>query len=188
MRVVPTAVLVLVAAATVACSSSTGQTAAGSTTPASESAATPKSTKATAKTQAADSSKREINQTTAVKNRDSSADVTLVSMRESKGKPDDLAPPDSGNYVIIEVAFQGKTGEFFASRMNVKLKKPDGSLVETGDGNGIHATETDATLGSEDLTPGKVLKGEIGYDTVFVPGTKVIVLDSLDKVLAEWPL
>jgi hypothetical protein len=184
VRVAPTAVLVLTALFTVACSSS-ADTGAANSTPAPVTASTTSSKAAPP----ADGPKREINKPMTVKDADGdSAVVTLVSMRESKGRPDDLSPPESGNYVIIELSFEGKTGEFFASGQRVRLKKPDGTLVETGDGNGIHAVDSKENIDSDDVTAGKVVKGSIGFDTVLAPGTKVIVVDSSDKALAEWPL
>lgn len=185
MRFAPTALLVLTAVLTVGCSSSADPGTANST-PATGTATTTTSSKAKPP---ADGPKREINKPmTAKDSGGDSAVVTLVSMRESKGKPDDLSPPDSGNYVIIEMSFEGKIGEFFASGQNVRLKKPDGTMVETGDGNGIHALETGESIKSDDVTPGKVVKGSIGFDTVLAPGTTVALLDSSDKVIAEWPL
>jgi hypothetical protein len=183
VRVAPPAVLVLTAVLTVACSSAADPAPTNSTP-------TPVTTSTSSKAQAQPAApKREINKPITVKDRDGdSAVVTLVSMRESKGKPDDLSPPESGNYVIIELSFEGKTGEFFASGQRVRLQKPDGTLVETGDGNGIHAIETGESIDSDDVTAGKVVKGSIGFDTVLAPGTKVLVVDSSDKALAEWPL
>lgn len=136
-----------------------------------------------------DSPKREINKAVTVKESDGdTAIVTLLSMRESKGRPDDIAPPESGNYVIADMSFEGKTGEFFASPVRLRLKKPDGSMLETGDGNGIHAIDTGESLDGGDLTPGKVSRGGVGFDTVLAPGSTIVLLDAFDKPIGEWPL
>lgn len=169
---------------TVACSSSEGRTASG---PAPGTTTT--STTASSPPKSQDVPKREINKAVTVKESDGdTAVVTLVSMWESKGRPDDIAPPESGNYVIVDMSFEGKTGEFFASPVRLRLKKPDGSMIETGDGNGIHAVDVDENLDGGDLTPGKVSRGGVGFDSVLAPGSKIVLLDAFDKSIGEWPL
>ncbi|WP_143446104.1 DUF4352 domain-containing protein [Kibdelosporangium aridum] len=135
--------------------------------------------------------KREINKTATIKDLDSSAVATLVSVTETNGggSLDKTAAPESGNFVIIDMKFEGKTGTYRLIPRNVHLKKPDGTTIDSGDGNGSWGVDLDAEeLQSTDLSPGKTATGKVSFDSKLEPGTKIVVLDYKDKALAEWSL
>jgi Domain of unknown function (DUF4352) len=131
---------------------------------------------------------RAINKSLTDKQYDSSALVTLVSVRESKGGTEKITAPESGNLVIVEVKFEGKTGEYSVSSSYVQLQKPDGKIIDESEGNGTYGLTTPEELASTDLAPGKTATGKVAFDTPLAPGTKIVITDGLDKVTSEFPL
>jgi hypothetical protein len=172
--------LILVAALTLGCTSSADQPSSGRSGDSSTAASPSQAESAPAK--------QEINKTITVKQSDGSADVTLVSLTQSKGSKDALLPPESGNYVVVELKVAGKTGSYHFNSLYVQLKKPDGKLIDELEGNGNYAVPTSESIDPADIAPGVTASGKIGFDLVLEPGSKLVITDQLENPTAEWPL
>lgn len=134
------------------------------------------------------SPKREINKSLTHKQPGGSAVVTLVTVSESKGGLEKIGAPESGNFVIVDLKYEGKTGEYSVNPLYIKLKKPDGTVIDQNAGNGSYGTPLEETLDSGDLQPGKTMTGKIAFDAALQPGTKIVITDLSDKITGEWPL
>jgi hypothetical protein len=132
--------------------------------------------------------KQEINKSLTHKQPNGSALVTLVSVSESKGGLDKIGAPQSGTFVIVDLKYEGKTGQYAVNPLYVKLKKPDGKIIDQNEGNGSYGIPREESLGSGDLQPGKTVTGKIAFDAALQPGTKIVITDLSDKVTGEWPL
>jgi hypothetical protein len=134
------------------------------------------------------SPKRELNKSITHKQRDASAAVTLVSVTESKGGLEKKSQPESGTFVVVELKFDGKSGEYSVNPLYVKLKKPDGSLVDMNQGNGDYGAPIQEILDSDDLAVGKTMTGKMAFDIAPQPGMKLVLTDTSDKVTGELPM
>lgn len=134
------------------------------------------------------SEKREINQTKPAKQRSASADVTLVSVTESTGSLDDVIKPKSGHLVIAELTFKGTSGDFHLNSRYVKLKKPDGTMIDEGEGNGSYGVGDVDEFPTDDLATGKSVTGKVAFDAPLEPGSHIVITDTLDAVTADFPL
>jgi hypothetical protein len=134
------------------------------------------------------SPKREINKSLTHKQPGGSALVTLVSVSESKGGLDKTGAPQSGAFVVADLKYEGKTGQYAVNPLYVRLKKPDGDVIDQNKGNGLYGTPREEALGAGDLLPGKTMTGKIAFDAALQPGTKIVITDLSDKVTGEWPL
>lgn len=132
--------------------------------------------------------KRDINQSQTVKNYDDSAVATLVSVSESTGPLDDVSKPESGHLVIAEVKFEGKTGDYGVSADDIKLKKPDGTMIDENEGNGSYGVPDAEQFHFTDLAAGKTVTGKVGFDTPLEPGSHIVITGTSDEVLADFPL
>ena len=131
---------------------------------------------------------RAINKSATATQSRGSADVTLVSIADSTGSTDDILAPESGNFVIVEMAFTGKSGEFHVSSLYVQLIKPNGEAMDEMDRNSSDAVPSQDEIDSVDLAPGQTVTGKVGFDAVLEPGSKIVLVDTLHKVSAEWTL
>ncbi|WP_027947338.1 DUF4352 domain-containing protein [Amycolatopsis taiwanensis] len=139
-------------------------------------------------TQGDGSDKREINQTKTSKQSDASADVTLVSVSESTGSLDEVTKPESGHLVIAELTFKGNSGEYHVSSLYVKLKKPDGTMIDETDGNGSYGVAKAEELPLDDLAAGKTVTGKVAFDAPLEPGSHIVITDTSDNVTADFSL
>ncbi|MET0134054.1 MAG: hypothetical protein ABW215_10730 [Kibdelosporangium sp.] len=150
--------------------------------PATEQPATPAGT--TTSQAAADEKK--IGKAQTIKDGSDSAIITLVSMRTAT-KGEDGIKPKSGNYVIFLLKIEGRSGTISTNSLYAQLKTPTGTMVDATDGNGfMNTVEPDLAL--KEIGPGETVEGTVVLDTPLVPGSKLVWLDPLDKVLAEWAL
>nr|WP_042180148.1 hypothetical protein [Kibdelosporangium sp. MJ126-NF4]CEL14225.1 hypothetical protein [Kibdelosporangium sp. MJ126-NF4]CTQ88593.1 hypothetical protein [Kibdelosporangium sp. MJ126-NF4] len=134
------------------------------------------------------SPRKAINKSFTHKLIDDSAVVTLLSVAESKGGVERLSVPTSGSFVVLEFRFDGKTGSYLPNENYLKLKKPNGTMVEPGAGNGRYGVPTAETFGSDEITPGKAVTGKIAFDVKLEPGTKIVLSDVSEKTVGEWAL
>jgi hypothetical protein len=101
------------------------------------------------------SPKREINKSLIHKQPNGSAAVTLLSVSESEGGLEKLGAPQSGTFVIVDVKYEGKTGEYAVNPLYIRLKKPDGAVIDMNAGNGLYRVPREDGLATGDLRPGK---------------------------------
>ncbi|CAM4200246.1 hypothetical protein KIPE111705_44775 [Kibdelosporangium persicum] len=171
MRTAASFVLLATAALTVGCSSgqpgSPDQNSAGS----------------------AGAPEREVNKTLTVKQNDGSAKVTLVSVTESF-KPDEDAKATSGNFVAVKLRFEGQEGEYSANPLYVMLKKADGTVARSDDGDNDDAVRLEQKIRSDDmdLRPGKSVEGLVAFDMAYDPGAVVLVTSVMGHVLGQFPV
>lgn len=182
MRVVNAcAVLLGLILTTTACSGTqSGQAVAGST-------ATGAATKE-AKAEKSGGEAKKIGKSVTVTDDDYSAVVTLDSITTvAKGGPPLDTKPESGTFVILDVSFEGKSGSYPVNPLYFHLVKPDGTDVDQTDGSAIFASP-EPDLGSSDLQAGQKVSGKVALDAKLDAGSKIVLLDPLDKVIGEWPL
>ena len=182
MRVVNAcAVLLGITLVTTACSGSqAGQPVAGSTSTGA----------AVQEAKAGDSGgdQKKIGKSVTVTDDDYSAVVTLESITTvTKGYPPIDQKPESGTFVILEVSFEGKTGNYPVNPLYFHLVKPDGTDIDQTDGHAIFASP-EKDLESSDLPAGQKISGRVALDAKLEAGAKIVLLDPLDAVIGEWPL
>lgn len=70
----------------------------------------------------------------------------------------------------------------------MKLKKPDGTIIDESEGNGTYGVGKPEELSSGDLAAGKTVTGKVAFDAPLAPGSHIVVTDTLDNVTADFPL
>ncbi|ALG10747.1 DUF4352 domain-containing protein [Kibdelosporangium phytohabitans] len=79
--------------------------------------------------------KKEIDKSLTHKVVGDTASVTLVSVAESKGGVDPASVPQSGSFVVAELKYEAKAGNYYINSTYLKLQKSDGPHMSTQDGN-----------------------------------------------------
>ncbi|ALG10746.1 hypothetical protein [Kibdelosporangium phytohabitans] len=133
------------------------------------------------------SARTEYNQTLTHTKHKGTAAVTLVAVSTSKGGITPRSAPRSGSYVIAELKYEGKAGEFFVSASNVRLRQPDGTVVRQSAGNSLGAVGVKQRVPSQAVRPGETVGGKIAFDVVPRPGS-TLVLDEITDPTLGWPL
>jgi hypothetical protein len=162
---------------------STGCSSPSAPTPASAGTADVKPAEATAEKPA----DKKIGKTITVKDDESSADITLVTVGTIKEGTTPGIKAKSGSFVVFDLKIVGKKGEFSVNSLYVWMKTAAGKTVKGTDGM-APATTADPDLPLKDLGPGDEASGKVLLDAPLEPGGKMIWTDALDKPLAEWDL
>ncbi|WP_433335762.1 hypothetical protein [Spirillospora sp. CA-294931] len=118
---------------------------------------------------------------------DSKAIVSLDSYRVLGPGVNETFPPDSGAFTVFNVRLKALKGTVHYNPLYLKLKTPDGKLLDPNDGNANYL-DIEPDLPPMDLLPGKTISTSIALDAKARPGTRVIYTSSLNQVVALWRL
>lgn len=132
---------------------------------------------------------RDVGKSLTVTQNDGSARATLVSVIESF-KPDEGATAKSGNFVAVKLRFDGEAGEYTANPLYVMLRKADGSVIKSDDGDADDAVRLEERIRSSEMEvrKGTSVEGLVAFDTKYEPGAKVLVTGVMGHILGQWPL
>ena len=131
---------------------------------------------------------KKINKLERVSGRRGSATVTLLSVSVvTAGHPSLSVQPESGAFTIIDLEYEGRTGQHPVGPQYVRIRSQQGQDVKWSDGNGVVGTP-EPKLESSELKPKETVRGKIAFDGQVPEGSVVVLLNSFDEIIAVWPL
>jgi hypothetical protein len=131
---------------------------------------------------------KKINKSERVAGLRGSATVTLLSVSVvTAGHPSLGVQPKSGAFTIIDLEYDGRTGQHPVGPQYVRIRSPLGQDVKWSDGNGVAGTP-EPRLESGELKPKDTIRGKIAFDGPVPEGSVVVLLNSFDEIIAAWPL
>nr|WP_157527337.1 hypothetical protein [Kibdelosporangium sp. MJ126-NF4]CEL14223.1 hypothetical protein [Kibdelosporangium sp. MJ126-NF4]CTQ88591.1 hypothetical protein [Kibdelosporangium sp. MJ126-NF4] len=131
---------------------------------------------------------RLVNKSLTLKQKNGSALVTLVSVVESYVTDDYYASkPQSGNFVVVGLSFEHKTGEYSPSKVQFTLRTPNRETVTNSRSPLPFDKQFRSTTDSQ-LSAGRFLSGMIAFDTTYYPTLTLQAVDASGFIVGQWPL
>jgi hypothetical protein len=117
----------------------------------------------------------------------SKAIVGLDSYRTMRRGTSPAFPPRSGGFAVFTMRLQTIAGNVYYNPLYFKLLTPDGRTVKAFDGNAPYLN-VQPKIRAGAVPPGRVLRFKVTMDSLIRPGTRLVYVSPLGKVVATWAL